>query len=294
MKKLVLFYNPVSGHAAFKNKLDWMIEAFQRRGILLLLYRTKKEGNEEFASFVRAVQPDGILAAGGDGTVHECVNLMVRHGLNLPLGIIGSGTSNDFATYLKINEDMERYFDCIAAGKTKRMDLGRVGETYFINVASAGMMTGIAHEVDARLKNALGKMAYYIRGIGELPKFHAVSLRISADERRYELEAFLFVVINSAVVGSMRNVARDVSVTDGKLDLLAIRKCGLPSLMAITADLIAGRPVSEKEQVLHLQAADFYIESAEPMESDLDGEVGPMLPLRIETVPAAISVFYEG
>lgn len=294
MKKLVLFYNPVSGHAAFKNKLDWMIEAFQRRGILLLLYRTKKEGNEEFASFVRAVQPDGILAAGGDGTVHECVNLMVRHGLNLPLGIIGSGTSNDFATYLKINEDMERYFDCIAAGKTKRMDLGRVGETYFINVASAGMMTGIAHEVDARLKNALGKMAYYIRGIGELPKFHAAPLRISADGRRYELDDFLFVVINSAVVGSMRNVARDVSVTDGKLDLLAIRKCGLSSLMSITADLIAGRPVSEKEQVLHLQAVDFYIESAEPMESDLDGEVGPMLPLRIETVPAAISVFYEG
>ena len=106
MKKLVLFYNPVSGHAAFKNKLDWMIEAFQRRGILLLLYRTKKEGNEEFASFVRAVQPDGVLAAGGDGTVHECVNLMVRHGLNIPIGIIGSGTSNDFATYLKINEDM--------------------------------------------------------------------------------------------------------------------------------------------------------------------------------------------
>lgn len=64
--------------------------------------------------------------------------------------------------------------------------------------------------------------------------------------------------------------------------------------MSITADLIAGRPVSEKEQVLHLQAADFYIESAEPMESDLDGEAGPMLPLRIETVPAAISVFYEG
>ena len=123
------------------------------------------------------------------------------------MGIIGSGTSNDFATYLKINEDMEAYFDKIAAGNTRRMDVGRVGEQYFINVASAGMMTCIAHEVDRRLKNALGKMAYYLKGIGEIPKFRAVPLVITADGVKYELEAFLFVVINSSVVGSMKNVA---------------------------------------------------------------------------------------
>ena len=293
MKKLVLFYNPVSGHAAFKNKLDSMIEAFQRRNILLLLYRTKKEGNEDFVDFVRETQPEGVLAAGGDGTVHECVNLMMKNGIDLPLGIIGSGTSNDFATYLKINEDMERYFDVIAAGKACRMDLGKVGEDYFINVASAGMMTGIAHEVDARLKNAMGKMAYYIKGLGEIPKFHAVPLKIEADGVLHELEAFLFVVINSAVVGSMKNVAKDVSVTDGKLDLLAIRKCGIPSLMAVTADLIAGKPVSEKDKVLHIQAENFRIESTEPLQSDLDGEIGPMLPLTIETVPQAIAVYCD-
>lgn len=291
MKKLVLFYNPVSGHAAFKNKLDGMIEAFQRRGILLLLYRTKREGNEDFALFVREVKPDGILAAGGDGTVHECVNIMMKHQLDLPLGIIGSGTSNDFATYLKINEDMEVYFDKIAAGQFRRIDLGRVGDTYFINVASAGMMTSIAHEVDARLKNALGKMAYYIKGIGELPKFRAVPLTIEADGRQHQVEAFLFVVINSAVVGSMKNVARDVSVTDGKLDLLAIRKCGIPRLMTVTADLVAGRPISDKAYVLHLQAEHFVIRAAEALESDLDGEAGPQLPLTIDTIPGAIAVY---
>ena len=90
MKKLVLFYNPVSGHAAFKNKLDWMVEAFQRRGILVVFYRTRKEGNEAFIPFVREVNPDGLLVAGGDGTVHEIVNLMMRGHLDLPLGIIGS------------------------------------------------------------------------------------------------------------------------------------------------------------------------------------------------------------
>lgn len=287
----MLFYNPVSGHAAFKNKLDWIVEAFQRRGILVVFYRTRREGNEEFISFVREVNPDGLLVAGGDGTVHEIVNLMMKGSLDLPLGIIGSGTSNDFATYLGVNTDLEAYLDTIASGRTRRVDLGLMDGTYFINVASGGAMACIAHEVNARIKNSLGKMAYYLKGIGELPKFRYFPLKIEADGAHYELETFLFVIINSPVVGSMKNVANGVAVDDGKLDLLSIGKCSIPKLMSITADLIAGKPVSEREDVLHVQAKHFHIESGIPVESDIDGECGPMLPLTIETVPRAVAIY---
>lgn len=287
----MLFYNPVSGHAAFKNKLDWIVEAFQRRGILVVFYRTRREGNEAFIPFVREVNPDGLLVAGGDGTVHEIVNLMMKGNLDLPLGIIGSGTSNDFATYLGVNTDLEAYLDTIASGRTRRVDLGLMDGTYFINVASGGAMACIAHEVNARIKNSLGKMAYYLKGIGELPKFRYFPLKIEADGTHYELETFLFVIINSPVVGSMKNVANGVAVDDGKLDLLSIGKCSIPKLMSITADLIAGKPVSEREDVLHVQAKHFHIESGIPVESDIDGECGPMLPLTIETVPRAVAIY---
>ena len=287
----MLFYNPVSGHAAFKNKLDWMVEAFQRRGILVVFYRSRKEGNEAFIPFVREVNPDGLLVAGGDGTVHEIVNLMMRGHLDLPLGIIGSGTSNDFATYLGVNADLEAYLDTIVSGRLRRVDLGLVDGTYFINVASGGAMACIAHEVNVRIKNSLGKMAYYLKGIGDLPKFRYFPLKIEADGMHYELETFLFVIINSPVVGSMKNVARGVAVDDGKLDLLSIGKCSIPKLMSITADLIAGKPVSERENVLHVQAKSFCIESGISVESDIDGECGPMLPLTIETVPRAVAIY---
>ena len=287
----MLFYNPVSGHAAFKNKLDWIVEAFQRRGILVVFYRTRREGNEAFIPFVREVNPDGLLVAGGDGTVHEIVNLMMKGNLDLPLGIIGSGTSNDFATYLGVNTDLEAYLDTIAAGRTRRVDLGLMDGTYFINVASGGAIACIAHEVNARIKNSLGKMAYYLKGIGELPKFRYFPLKIEADGAHYELETFLFVIINSPVVGSMKNVANGVAVDDGKLDLLSIGKCSIPKLMSITADLIAGKPVSERENVLHVRAKSFCIESGIPVESDIDGECGPMLPLTIETVPRAVAIY---
>ena len=100
----------------------------------------------------------------------------MKEKLGLPIGIIGSGTSNDFATYLDL--DTEAYFDRIAKGVTKRIDLGKAGDEYFINVASAGMATAIAHEVDVRLKNAIGKLAYYIHGISSLPRFKAMNLHI--------------------------------------------------------------------------------------------------------------------
>ena len=291
MKRLILVYNPVSGHATFKNRLDWMIEEFQKRGCMLLIYRTQKDNTGVFEEFVREAQAEGILVAGGDGTLHEVVNLLLQAGLSMPVAIIGSGTSNDFASYLGINEDMEAYFDCIAAGKTRLVDLGKAAGEYFVNVASAGMMTSIAHEVDVRFKNAMGKMAYYLKGLGELPRFRAMSLKVVADGREYHLEAFLFVIINSSVVGSMKNVAAEARVDDGKLDFLAVKKCSVTELMKITAELISSRPVSAENGVLHIQASRFEISTAGEVLSDLDGEAGPMLPLLVETVPRALEVY---
>ena len=291
MKRFVLAYNPVSGHATFKKKLDWIIEEFQKRDCMLVPYRTRKDNTGVFESFVREARPDGVVAAGGDGTIHEVVNLLVKASLRLPVAIIGSGTSNDFASYLKINEDIEKYFDCIAEGKTRWVDLGLVGEEYFINVASGGMMTSIAHEVDARLKNAMGKMAYYLKGIGEIPKLRTMPLKLQADGREYEMEAFLFIITNSSVVGSMKNVVQAASVDDGMLDFLAVRKCSPADLMKLTADLFAGKPVDGKKAVLHVQAKNFTVISSDEVQSDLDGEIGPLLPIRVETIPKAIEVY---
>ncbi|MBR2216466.1 MAG: YegS/Rv2252/BmrU family lipid kinase [Selenomonadaceae bacterium] len=290
MKHLALIYNPVSGSGDFKTKLDWVTEALQKRDVTLTLYRTTKD-NESLPCFLREAGAEGILVAGGDGTLHEAVNTIKQENLHLPVGIIGSGTSNDFASYLGITDDLESYFDKVALGRTRYVDLGKVGDKFFVNVASAGVMTAIAHEVPARLKNALGKAAYYIRGLGELPKFRAVPMEITADGQSYAAEFFLFVIINSAVVGSLKNVAVDAKIDDGLLDLLAIKKCGLPDLMKVTSDLIAGNTVTGHKAILHLQAREFNIASEANLLSDLDGEVGPYLPLKVTAVPGALRVY---
>ena len=115
MKKHGLIYNPVSGHALFKGKLDLLIEMFQRHDILLCPYRTRGGKQDDLGRFLREVHPDGVLAAGGDGTVHAVVNAMLESETDVPLGILSSGTSNDFATHLGIQGDWESYIERIAA-----------------------------------------------------------------------------------------------------------------------------------------------------------------------------------
>lgn len=288
MKKIVLIYNPVSGKARFKHELDDIVEKLQQRSCMVIPYRTTPE-NADLPEFIRCAQPEGLIAAGGDGTVHEVVNLVMRERLDLPVGIIGSGTSNDFATFLQL--DREAYFDRIAAGETMAVDLGKAGNEYFINVVSAGMVTSVAHEVDARLKNTFGKLAYYVQGLKTLPQFKAINMTIRADGEEIQEKVFLFVIANSSVVGSFKNVVSAASVQDGKLDLLAVKQCNIAELMVILADLLAGRDVTGRKEVIYRQAASFEVTSDTELDSDLDGEIGPRLPLNIETVPGALQLF---
>ena len=293
MKKMALIYNPVSGHALFKGKLDMLIELFQHHDIMLCPYRTRGNGQDQLCQFLCEIAPAGVLAAGGDGTVHAVVNALQDAKIDIPLGILGSGTSNDFATHLGIGGDWESYAERIAADESRRVDLGVLeGQgRYFVNVLSAGVLTGIAHEVKSAYKNALGRIAYYLKGIGELPRLHSFPVCITADGEHYEEEIFLFVIANSPVVAGMKQIGSDIAINDGMLDLLAVKKTGLPQFMSVAADLFAGKSVSERDNILHIRARSFELTTDAQLFSDVDGECGPRLPLCVKTVPLALSVY---
>ena len=290
MKKILLIYNPVSGSADFKKNLDAVIEMFQQKNILLMLYRTRA-GNfsADFIDAVKTSNAEGVIAAGGDGTLHTVINYLRKAEINLPVGVIGSGTSNDFAAHFELNA--EKTVAAVAEDKICPVDLGLVnGRDYFINVASAGALTSIAHEVDARQKNSFGKIAYYIHGLGEIPNLKTVPLKISADGKNFNLDAFFFLILNSTAVAGMKKVAPAAKVDDGKLDLIALKKFSPRNLISLAQKILAGNVIDD-ENIFYIQAQNFEIESAENLISDLDGEIGDALPLKIETVPRAINFF---
>ena len=291
LRKFILVYNPVSGDASFKFKLDNVIENFQHKGCIVIPFRiTNRQDTSDFVLLTQEIGAEGIIVSGGDGTIHEVINIMLSHELDLPLGIIPSGTSNDFAAYLQLEKNIDICVDVVAKGKIKAFDVGAVNDKYFFNVASAGLMTSVAHSADVVLKNTLGKMAYYIKGLGELPNFKALKMKITADDSVIEEEVFLFLVMNSGTVGGFPRLVPYAQIDDGKLDLLIINKCNLPELMSLFISFLKGIHYNSKH-VTYIQAQKICIECTEEVDSDLDGELGPKLPLHIEVLPRKVKFF---
>ena len=291
LRKFILVYNPVSGDASFKFKLDNVIENFQHKGCIVIPFRiTTTQDTSDFILLSKEVAAEGIIVSGGDGTIHEVINIMLASNLDLPLGIIPSGTSNDFAAYLQLEKNIDMCVDVVVKGEIKTFDVGKVNNKYFFNVASAGLMTAVAHSADVVLKNTLGKMAYYFKGLGELPNFKALKMRITADGTVMEEEVFLFLVMNSGTVGGFPRLVPYAQIDDGKLDLLIINKCNLPELMGLFISFLKGIHCHSKH-ITYIQAQQITIECTEELVSDLDGELGPKLPLNIEVIPGKIRFF---
>jgi len=291
LRKFILVYNPISGDASFKFKLDNVIENFQHKGCIVIPFRiTNRQDTSDFVLLTQEIGAEGIIVSGGDGTIHEVINIMLTHEVDLPIGIIPSGTSNDFAAYLQIEKNIDMCVDTIIKGKIKAFDVGSVNDKYFFNVASAGLMTSVAHSADVALKNTLGKMAYYIKGLGELPNFKALKMKITADDVVIEEEVFLFLVMNSGTVGGFPRLVPYAQIDDGKLDVLIVNKCNLPELMSLFISFLKGIHYNSKH-VTYLQAEKICIECTEDVDSDLDGELGPKLPLHIEVLSCKVRFF---
>jgi len=115
-------------------------------------------------------------------------------------------------------------------------------------------------------------------------------MRIIADDYLIEEDVFLFLVMNSGTVGGFPRLVPYAQIDDGKLDLLIVNKCNLPELMSLFISFLKGIHHNSKH-VTYIQARKISIECAEELDSDLDGELGPKLPLNIEVVPSKVKFY---
>ncbi len=198
MKKLKLLYNPFSGNKTFKFDLDVCIGIFQRGGFEVHPFRSMLEGDIEKHVKEMSDDYDIIVVSGGDGTVNIVLNAMMRRKMNIPLGIIPSGTANDFATYLGFkNGQVEEACQAIVSAKPVPIDLGLVNnETYFINVCAGGLLTNVSQTVDKDMKNALGNLSYYLKGVEQLPSFHKIPFRITTSKEVIEDDLYLYMIMS--------------------------------------------------------------------------------------------------
>jgi YegS/Rv2252/BmrU family lipid kinase len=288
MKRAKLIYNPNSGDKSFKNKLDTVIDKLQKGGYEITPYRTSSiDGIYENISASKKY--DCILVAGGDGTINHVVNAMVQHNINVPLGIFPFGTANDFAAHLRLTKNVSEICKVILEGKTTDICLGKVNERYFVNVAAAGLLTDISQKIDINMKNTLGKMAYYIKGIEKLPEFKPIAITIKNAGKVIKEKLFLFVILNGSMAGGF-TLAPDSTADDETLNFIGVKTSNIIDLFNLFIKMLRGDHL-ESNNVIYFKGKEFIIECDENLETDIDGEIGPEFPLHIRLSSKKLKVF---
>ena len=278
MKRARLIYNPTSGREAMKKSLPEVLAKLEAAGYETSCHMTTGAGDATYAAKIAIERGyDVVIAAGGDGTIYEVVNGLAGAEKRPKLGIIPSGTTNDFARALHLPKSIEGAAEIIANGHTMPMDVGKMNDTYFINIAGGGSLTELTYDVPSKLKTMLGQLAYYIRGIEMLPSFKPIEARIEYDGKLFEGEIMLFLVANTNSVGGFEKLAPDASLNDGMFTLLILKKANLADLIRVVTLAIRGEHTHDKN-ILYAKANRIKVSTEKDMMLNLDGEFGGVTP----------------
>jgi len=290
MKRARIIYNPTSGKELFKKFLPESLQKLEEAGYETSCHATTCEGDATKAARIAVERRyDLVIAAGGDGTINEVVNGIAEADYRPKLGIIPTGTTNDFARALHIPRDVLKAVDIIVQGETIPVDIGKMGEKYFINIAGGGKITELTYEVPSKLKTVLGHLAYYLKGVEMLPKFKATPMRIEYDGKLFEEEAMMFLIALTNSVGGFEKLAPDSSINDGMFTLLILKKTNLADFVRIATLALRGEHINDPK-VIYTKANRIKVTSPELVQLNLDGEYGGDIPAEFENLYRHIEV----
>ncbi|UJF32675.1 diacylglycerol kinase [Paenibacillus hexagrammi] len=278
VKRARLIYNPTSGREEMRKRLPEILQRLERGGLETSTHATIGEGDATLAA-AEAVERgfDIIIAAGGDGTLCEVVNGMAERPNRPALGILPLGTTNDFARALNIPKNWEQACELIVRQYTRDIDVGKINNRYFINIAGGGSMTELTYEVPSKLKTMIGQLAYYMKGIEKLPRLRPIELHVKAGEAEFVEEAMMFLVANSNSVAGFEKLSPDASLNDGLFDVLILRKCNLAEFIRVITLALRGEHLTDPN-VIYFQTDHIEINSPDYVQLNLDGEFGGTLP----------------
>jgi len=290
MERALLIYNPTAGKEAVSSRLDKIISILEKEGFAVVPYATGGPGDATRKASQDSMKYETIIAAGGDGTLHEIINGLGQRPSSVKLGIIPTGTSNDFARALQIPPGIEEAARIIGQRKTQEVDLGIINDRLFINIAGGGVLTHISYAVPSKLKTYLGQLAYYAKSLEELPRLRPVHVRISTPEVTIEEDIMLFLTANSRSVGGFEHLAPRASLNDGLLDLIVVKRLNLGEFIHLAAKCLSGDHINHPK-IIYLQTSKVEVSSKEKVSLNADGEYAGVLPCTINVLPKHVIVF---
>jgi diacylglycerol kinase (ATP) len=295
---LVVIANPRSGRGKVGAKLPEIERIMTDAGLGYRIVRTARPGHAtEVAREALARGERYLVAAGGDGTVHEVVNGMIQDdrpiAADAVLGVVAAGSGCDLVRSFGLPGDAVQAAHHLAGDRVRGIDVGKVTFTsgpaemtrYFTNIAEAGLGGAVVGRA-CGLPGFLGGAKYFCGFWLTLPGFRPVTVRLDADGQAYQWRAFNVVVANGQFYGGGMQISPKSKPDDGALDVLVM--AGPKSDAFTTLPKVYRGTHLPHRNIAELLAGRVRVEADRPLAVEADGEALGTTPATFEIIPEPI------
>ena len=293
MKKYYLLVNPKGGHKKGLEIYEKVKHVFTNADTNVTVLHTEYAGHAfDFANTLDFVGYDGLCAIGGDGTMYELINGMLKRDDNhkIPIGLITGGTGNSFMYDVDCLDPIDAA-KRIVQHKLRPLDIAKVnanGELFYsFNIIGWGLATD-AGKLAEKLR-WLGGVRYDVASIIEVLKGKDRIATLTLDKEVIK-ENFIFIIgCNTIHTGKAMKMAPLAQLNDGKIDLIIVRKTSRINLLKLFPKLFSGDHI-KSSLVEYRQVKNFSISLEETNDLTIDGEIIGTTPLNVQMVPKMVNV----
>lgn len=236
---------------------------------------------------------DGIIAVGGDGTLFEVINGLLKSHENFdaPIAQIPVGTGNSFIKDLNI-ENVEDAVQKIVTGKTKKIDVGHFkypeGDHYFINLIGVGFVSNVAFR--AGKYKAFGSLSYIIGVIEEVIQLQSSEIELTIDGVLYKNNSVFIEICNSTKTGGDMIMAPNAKLDDGLLDIIVLNECSKFHLLKTFPKIFKGDHIHDAK-VEYLTGKNIILKTDKKLRLTPDGEVFGHTPIEVNIIPKRLTFY---
>jgi diacylglycerol kinase (ATP) len=311
VKRALVIVNPAAGRGRAQRLWPSAAEALRAAEVAFDVVTTQAAGEAATIAECRARDYAALIAAGGDGTVHEVANGLLRaaaDGEVAALGVLPLGSGDDFAKLMPPEArvgghalEWQQAVASIARGATRRFDAGRIDAVcadgaarhcYFANGMDAGFGAQGAAHAAAMPKWVKGRAAYFGALAKTLVAYPRLRLRLTLDDAPPETcDATIAAVMNGRCFGGSFWVCPEARADDGLLDVMLAKALGRGAILGLVPRVMRGTHTAHP-YVRMLRARRVVLESEIAMALEADGELplGAVRRVVVSALPGALRV----
>lgn len=291
-KKVLVLINPNSGKKNSKESVLDALNVFSANNYQMEIYLSQKPMDVTRYIEENGERFDVVAVFGGDGTLNEATNGLMKLKHKPVISYFPTGTMNDFGTNFGLTNDMKQCANIACAGHIESFDVGKMNSRYFNYVAGFGAFCNVSYETKQELKKQIGNLAYIIKALHEIPNLHPYHVKMNLDGKVFEKDLMFGLIINGNRVAGFEMVEQaDNTFKDGLFDIILVEHTPNP-LELYNYPLGVLHPELNMKYVERYQAKSIIIESQEKLAWTLDGEEGEeTLVARVENISQALQIY---